>query len=291
MNLLLQVLANGLVLGSIYAIMAFGLAMVYGVMRVINFAHGVLAVLAAYITFQLFKSLRIDPFLSLVVTIPLFFALGWLIYKGLVGRLGVYARSSSMVLTFGLGIAIEVLIILIWTTDFKSIVPSYSDQSIVLGPVRLSYPRLIALGLAITMVWILRMFFVATKAGKAIRAVIQDREAATYVGVDIEYVSSLTFAIAIATVAVGGALLGTIYAFYPAVHLDWIGRLFAIVVLGGMGSVTGAFLGAYLIALAESLVSLYFGLAWSPMVGFLVIILVLLYRPGGLLGQDTLVRG
>lgn len=291
MDLLLQVLANGVVLGSIYAIMAFGLAVVYGVMRIINFAHGVLAVLAAYVTFQLFQSLGIDPFLSLVITAPLFFGFGWLVYKGLISRLGELVGASSMVLTFGLGIAIEVLIILLWTTSFKSIVPSYATHTLVLGVVRLSYPRVLALILAIAVLLLLRAFFRATKVGRAIRAVIQDREAATYMGVDVERVSSFTFSIAMATVAVGGVLLGTIYAFYPAVHLDWIGRLFAIVVLGGMGSMTGAFLGAYLVALAESLVSLYFGISWSPLVGFLVIILVLLYRPGGLLGQGVLVRG
>jgi branched-chain amino acid transport system permease protein len=244
MALLLQTLANGLVLGSIYAVMAFGLAVVYGVMRVINFAHGVLAVLAAYVSFQIFQSLGLDPFLSLVITVPLFFVLGWLIYRGLIGQLGAVAESSSMVLTFGLGIAIEVLIILLWTTSFKSISPSYATQNVVLGSVRLSYPRVIGLGLSFAVLLLLRAFLARTKVGKAIRAVIQDREAATYMGVDVERVSSLTFAIAIASVAVGGVLLGTIYAFYPAVHLDWIGRLFAIVVLGGMGSITGAFLGA-----------------------------------------------
>jgi branched-chain amino acid transport system permease protein len=291
MALLLQTLANGLVLGSIYAVMAFGLAVVYGVMRVINFAHGVLAVLAAYVSFQIFQSLGLDPFLSLIITVPLFFVLGWLIYRGLIGQLGAVAESSSMVLTFGLGIAIEVLIILLWTTSFKSISPSYATQNVVLGSVRLSYPRVIGLGLSFAVLLLLRAFLARTKVGKAIRAVIQDREAATYMGVDVERVSSLTFAIAIASVAVGGVLLGTIYAFYPAVHLDWIGRLFAIVVLGGMGSITGAFLGAYLVAIAESLVSLFFGIAWSPLVGFLVIILVLLYRPGGLMGQSGLTRG
>ena len=291
MNLTLQALANGMVLGSIYAIMAFGLAIVYGVMRVINFAHGVLAVLAAYITFQLFQSLGLDPFLSLVITVPLFFILGWLIYKGLIGRLGAVAESSSMILTFGLGISIEVLIILLWTTSFKAIAPAYATQTVVLGVVRLSYPRLFALGLSAAVLFLLRSFLKSTKVGKAIRAVVQDREAATYMGVDVEHVSSLTFAIAMATVAVGGVLLGTIYAFYPSVHLDWIGRLFAIVVLGGMGSVTGAFLGAYLVAIAESLVSLLFGISWSPLVGFLVIILVLLYRPRGLMGQSALTRG
>lgn len=291
MTLLLQVLANGLVLGSIYAVMAFGLAIVYGVMRVINFAHGVLAVLAAYVAFQLFQSLGFDPFLSLTATVPLFFVLGWLIYKGLIGRLGSVAESSSMVVTFGLGIAIEVLIIMLWTTSFKSISPAYATRNLVLGPVRLSYTRLIGLGLSVAVLFFLRSFLKGTKIGKGIRAVIQDREAATYMGVDVEHVSSLTFAIAIASVAVGGVQLGTIYAFYPSVHLDWIGRLFAIVVLGGMGSVTGAFLGAYLVAIAESLVSLYFGISWSPLVGFLVIILILLYRPGGLMGQGTLTRG
>jgi branched-chain amino acid transport system permease protein len=291
MNLALQTLANGMVLGSIYAIMAFGLAIVYGVMRVINFAHGVLAVLAAYITFQLFQSLGLDPFLSLVITVPLFFVLGWLIYKGLISRLGALAESSSMILTFGLGISIEVLIILCWTTSFKAIAPAYATRTVVLGVVRLSYPRLFALGLSAAVLFLLRSFLKSTRVGKAIRAVVQDREAATYMGVDVEHVSSLTFAIAMATVAVGGVLLGTIYAFYPSVHLDWIGRLFAIVVLGGMGSVTGAFLGAYLVAITESLVSLLFGISWSPLVGFLVIILVLLYRPGGLMGQGALTRG
>lgn len=290
MNLLAQALANGIVLGSIYAVMAFGLAIVYGVMRVINFAHGVLAVLGAYLAYQLFESLGLDPFLSLVVTAPLFFALGWLLYKSLIGRLGDASESASMVLTFGLGIAIEVLIILVWTTGFKTISPSYATENIVIGGIRLSNSRLIGLGLSILVLMLLRFFLDKTKVGKGIRAVIQDREAATYMGVDVERVSSLTFAIAIATVAVGGVQLGAIYAFYPAVHLHWIGRLFAIVVLGGMGSVTGAFVGAYVVAIAESLVGLYFGLSWAPLVGFLIIILVLLYRPGGLMGRGRLTR-
>lgn len=292
MSLILQTLANGVVLGSIYAIMAFGLAIVYGVMRVVNFAHGVLAVLAAYITFQLFHSLGVDPFVALLVTVPLFFGLGGAMYRALISKMGDLVGSSSMVLTFGLGISIEVLIILVWTTSFRAISPPYATQAVALpGGVYLSYPRLTALGLSLGTLLALQFFLMRSRTGKAIRALIQDREAATYMGVDVERVSSVTFAISIATVAIGGTLLGTIYAFYPAVHLDWIGRLFAIVVLGGMGSVTGAFLGAYLLALAESLVSLLFGITWSPLVGFLAIIFILLWRPRGLLGQAVWMRG
>lgn len=290
MDLLLPTLANGLVLGSIYSVMAFGLAIVFGVMRVINFAHGVIAVLAAYVAFQLFQSTRLDPFLSLGLTVPLFFALGWLIHRLLIARLGANSESASMVVTFGLGISIEVLIIMIWTANFRSISPDYATEVVVFGPVRLSFVRLLAMVIAVTAVVLLVTFLGRSKTGKGIRAVIQDREAATYVGIDVEKVAAFTFGIAIASVAIGGTLLGTVYAFYPAVHLDWIGRLFAIVVLGGMGSIVGAFFAAYIVAIVETFVSLAFGTAWSPLVSFSVIILVLLIRPGGLAGLQTLRR-
>jgi branched-chain amino acid transport system permease protein len=245
---------------------------------------------AAYITFQLVQWFDWDPFLTMVFTGPLFFGLGWLIYRMLIARLGTQAGASSTVLTFGLGVVLEVLIILTWATNFRSITPPYGTDTLVLGSVRLAYPRLIGLGLSILLLLLLQFFLKFTKVGKSIRAIVQDPEAAMYVGVDIRRVCALTFAIAMASVAVGGVLLGTIYAFYPAVHLQWIGRLFAIVVLGGMGSVSGTFLGAYIVAMAESLVTLYIGAAWAPLVGFLVILGVLLLRPTGLRGPGALAR-
>jgi len=290
LDLFLQTLVNGIVLGSIYAVMAFGLAIVFGVMRVINFAHGVLAVLAAYVTLQLFRSLGADPFLSLVVTVPLFFVIGWLIHRLLIVRLGTGRESSSMVVTFGLGIIIEVLIIMAWTANFQAISPEYANQVVAFGSLRLTYSRIMAMGIAVTSVLALTQFLARSKIGKGIRAVMQDREAATYVGVDVDHVASITFGIAIASVAIGGVLLGTVYAFYPSVHFDWIGRLFAIVVLGGMGSIGGAFFGAYVVAIAESFVTLYLGSAWAPLVSFSIIILVLLLRPGGLAGVRAMVR-
>ena len=291
MNFVLQGLVYGIVLGSIYAVMASGLSLVYGVMKVVNFAQGVLAVFAAYVAYQLFQSLGLDPFLSLGISVPLFFALGCLIYRGLLlGKLGRESEYSSLLVTFGFGISLEVLLILLWTTKFKSITTSYSTSTFVLGPVRLSYARLFAVALAIIVLVLLRGFLERTKVGKAIRAVAQDREAATYMGIDIEYVCALTFGIATATASVAGTLLGVVYAFYPAVHLNWTGRLLAIVVLGGMGSVTGAFLGSYLIATAESFVALFFGASWTPLVGFLTIVIILLIRPGGLMGLRIGVR-
>jgi branched-chain amino acid transport system permease protein len=287
MDLFLQVLANGIVLGSIYAVMAFGLAIVFGVMRVINFAHGVLAVLGAYVSLELFRSLGLDPFVSLVATVPLFFALGWVLYRVIFSRLGPRSESASMVVSFGLGIAIEVLIIMIWSANFQSISPDYATDVVTLGPVRLTYVRVLAIVIAGVAVVSLSTFLGRSRFGKAIRAVIQDREAATYVGIDVDRVAAITFGVAIGSVALGGVLLGTVYAFYPSVHLDWIGRLFAIVVLGGMGSVTGAFFGAYIVAIAETFVSLEFGTAWAPAVSFSIIILVLLLRPGGLAGATA----
>jgi branched-chain amino acid transport system permease protein len=285
MNLVLQGLVWGIVLGSIYAVLAFGLSLVYGVMRVVNFAHGILAVLAAYVAYQLFQSLGLDPFLSLGVSIPLFFALGCLIYKGLLlGKLGRESEYSSLLVTFGFGIALEVIIILLWTTRFKSITTSYSTSTLVLGPIRLSYARLIAVALAIIMLILLRGFLERTRIGKAIRAVTQDRETAMYMGINVEWVCTVAFGIATAAAAVGGTLLGVVYAFYPAVHLNWTARLFAVVVLGGMGSVVGAFLGSYLVAIAESFVALFLGVSWSPLIGFLTIVIVLLIRPSGLMG-------
>jgi branched-chain amino acid transport system permease protein len=189
-----------------------------------------------------------------------------------------------MVVSFGIGIAVEVLIIMIWSANFQAISPTYGTEVLTFGPVRLTYVRVIAIGIALAAVIGLTAFLARSKLGKAIRAVIQDREAATYVGIDVDRVAAFTFGIAIGSVALGGALLGTVYAFYPSVHLDWIGRLFAIVVLGGMGSVGGAFAGAFIVAIAESFVSLQFGTTWAPAVSFSIIILVLLSRPGGLAG-------
>ena len=289
-DLYLQTLANGLVLGSIYAVMAFGLAIVFGVMRVINFAHGVLAVLAAYVALQLFNSLGLDPFVSLVATVPLFFAIGWLVHRLLIVRLGAGRESASMVVTFGLGIIVEVIIIMAWTANFQSITPAYANEILAFGPFRLTYSRIAAMAIALASVLVLTQFLSRSKIGKGIRAVMQDREAATYVGIDVDHVAAITFGIAIASVAIGGVLLGTVYAFYPSVHFDWIGRLFAIVVLGGMGSIGGAFFGAYVVALAEAFVTLYLGSAWAPLVSFSIIILVLLLRPGGLAGMKTTVR-
>ncbi|MGB3390061.1 MAG: branched-chain amino acid ABC transporter permease [Pseudaminobacter sp.] len=290
MDLFLQVIANSIVLGSIYAVMAFGLVIVFGVMRVINFAHGVLAVLGAYASLQLYRSLGIDPFISLLVTVPLFFALGWLLYKILFSRLGPKSESTSMVVSFGVGIIIEVLIIMAWSANFQAISLEYGTNVISFGPVRLTYVRVISILIAFATVIALTVFLARAKLGKAIRAVIQDREAATYVGINVEHVAAVTFGIAIGSVALGGVLLGSVYAFYPAVHLDWIGRLFAIVVLGGMGSISGAFVGAFIMAFAESFVSLQFGSSWAPAVSFSLIILVLLLRPGGIAGVATAVR-
>ena len=284
MTHLLQTVLLGLLIGGVYALLASGLTLIFGVMRIINVAHGVFLVLAALFTFELWRRFGIDPLLAVVITTPVMFAIGWVVYRGLIARIRIAPVSMSVLLTFALAITIEGIMGMTWKNVFRSVTPGYFNESFHVGPFFVPKPHLFGFGMAVLVLLALYVLLNRTWAGRAIRSASENPEGAMLVGVDIRAVAALTFAIGIATTGSGGSILSVLYAFFPASHYVWISRLLGIVVLGGMGSIPGAVAGALLLGVAETLTIGYVSPRWGVAVFYIVILAVLLVRPRGLMG-------
>ena len=284
-----QVLVLGLLLGSVYAMMASGLTLLFGVMRVVNLAHAAFLLVASYITYVLFENLALDPMVSLVVTMPLMFGLGVVLYLLLFPRLEDSPRYVEMtvLLTFGLALIVEGMLTFTFTGIFRSVRPEYASSSIRFGglfmPTSQLYASVISFALLIGL-WLVLRF---SKTGTAIRATMQNRSAAQIVGVNVRRVSALAFGIGMALAGAAGSLLSFMFPFVPARHWQWIALLLALIVLGGMGSIKGAVIGALLLAVASSFVTVLAGPTWSPITFYLTLFLILLIRPQGLFGAKV----
>jgi branched-chain amino acid transport system permease protein len=282
---LLQTVLLGLLIGGVYALFASGLTLIFGVMRIINVAHGAFLVLAALFTFELWRGLGIDPLLAVLVTTPAMFAIGWIVYRTLIARIRTAPVSMSVLLTFALAITIEGIMGMTWKNVFRSVTPGYYNESFHLGPFFLPKGQVFGGAMAVVVLFALYLLLTRTWAGRAIRGATENPEGATLVGVDIRAVAALTFAVGIATAGAGGSILSVIYAFFPASHYLWISRTLGIVVLGGMGSVPGAVIGALMLGMAEAITSRYVGPQWAVVVFYVVILVVLLVRPEGIMGS------
>jgi branched-chain amino acid transport system permease protein len=284
-SLLLQGLALGILTGGVYALLASGLTLYFGVMRVVQIAHPAFLFLGAYVTYALFTFVRIDPLLSILVTVPLFFVLGMAIQRLLLSRLRTDSFTMmSVLLTFALALLIEGGLGVVATGSFRSVTVDYATRAFSLGTVRLPHDRLI--GFAVAGATLVALFAVLryTRYGQALRATIQHREAARLVGVDTERIAAVGFGIGLATAAVGGAVLALITTFFPAAHWGWIARLMAIIVVGGLGSVSGAALAAVLLGIIESLVLVTLDATWAALVFYAFLFLTLVFRPQGFFG-------
>jgi branched-chain amino acid transport system permease protein len=281
---LTQALVLGLLIGGVYALMASGLTLIFGVMRIINIAQGAFLIVVATFTWWLWRETGIDPILASVITTPLMFGLGWLLYKLVVSRIRGQSPSMSVLLTFGLALVIEGVLNVVAGNKFKSATPSYFEESFSIGSLQL--PKAQVFGFLAAVVVLAGLYLVLTKTwtGRAIRATAQNPSAAALVGVSAAGTAALAFALGSASAGVGGSILSVLYPFFPASHYDWISRLLGIVVLGGMGSLPGAMVGALVLGLAETLTATYGSLRWSTLVFYLVIMVVLLVRPQGLFG-------
>ncbi len=282
---LLQAVVSGVLVGGIYASMAVGLSVVFGVMNILNIAHAAFALLAAYLAFWGFKLWGLDPILSLVGTVPILLALGAGTYQALIRPIRNSPPLMSLLLLFGLAHILEGGMLLAWSGDYRSINTSYTATSFTLAGITLSTTRSIGFVASVVVVGALSLFLKRTYLGKAIRATIQEREGALLMGVDVDRVCRVAFLLGIGTAAVGGTFLGLVYAFYPYLHFMWIGRLFAIVVLGGMGSVAGALAGSIVLGVAESVTASLTASVWSELVAYAILVLTLMLRPTGLFGR------
>ena len=286
-NVLIQVMFVGLLTGGVYALMAAGLTLIFGVMRVINIAHGAFLVLAAYLTYWLFTSYNIDPFVSVLVTVPAFFVIGVLVQKYMVSRVA-HDPGLVVLLTFSLALTLEGLMGTFWESTGRSIRTSYTGQIIPLQlgdlTVRLPVIRLAGFAAAVLALLLLYVYLQRSDLGRAIRATIQNRDAAQLMGVNVDRVQAFSFGIGLATVAAGGALFSLIWTFNSGSGEEWISKTLAIIVLGGMGSLPGALIAALIMGISESVAAVTMTSYLSPIVFYLILFLTLIIRPQGLLG-------
>ena len=283
-HLFVQTLILGVLVGGVYALMASGLTLIFGVMRVINVAHGAFLILGAYCTYWLFTLTGLDPLLSLVITVPLLFAIGWVVQRYLLTRIQ-NPEQASVLVTFAMAITLEGLMGTVWKTTLRTVRPDYASKVIELASYRLPVTRLAGFAAALIVLILLYIILQRTNLGRAIRATIQDRNAARLVGGNVEMVAALTFGIGIATAAAGGSLLSMIYSFNASSQTDWISRVLSIIVLGGMGSLPGALLAALVLGVMEQLTAIVITLYWSPIVFYIFLFLTLIVRPQGLMGE------
>ena len=277
-----QVIISGILAGALYAMVALGLALIYGVMRVINIAHGPLLMLGAYTTFFLYSAFGLNPYLSIPVTMAVLFLVGVGLQRTLVFRVVDAPELSSLLLTFGVSIALVNLAQLAFTSDLRAV--EYLTGSFPLGPFAVSKTRLVAFLFAAAVTALAFLFLQRTRLGKAIRATSQHREVAMVCGIDVQRIHMLTFGLATALAAAGGALLAVIVAIQPEMGQIWTFKSFLVIVLGGAGNYPGALLGGMLLGLVEQGASLFLTTQLSEVVAYLLLVVVLLVRPTGLLG-------
>jgi branched-chain amino acid transport system permease protein len=279
-----QTIILGLLVGGVYALLAAGLTLIFGVMNVINVAHGAFLILAAFITWTLWDATGLDPLVSVLFTTPLMFCFGWLLYNATIRPIRKAPPSASVLLTFSLALVIEGVMGLVWGNTSHAVRTPYFDQSFAVGDVFLPKSQVYGCLMAIAVLAGLWAFLVKTWTGRAIRASAVNPQGAELVGVNVAAVAALTFAVGVAVCGAGGSIVSVLYPFLPGSHYVWISRLLGIIVLGGMGSLPGAVLGALLIGVGETMTTTYIGPEWATAVPFVVIFVVLLARPQGLLG-------
>jgi branched-chain amino acid transport system permease protein len=240
--------------------------------------------MSALITWELWKTTGIDPLVAALVTTPLMFVFGFLVYKLLLERLRDAPPSMTVLLTFGLALVIEGAMGIITRNIFRSVTPSYFNSSFTLGPFFLPKPQVYGCVAALAVMGLLYLGLTRTWTGRAIRASSQNLSGAQLVGISASGVAALTFSVGAATTGVGGSILSILFAFFPASHYLWISRLLGIIVLGGMGSLPGAVVGALSLGIAETITATYISLRWATVVFYVVIMFVLLVRPHGIFG-------
>ncbi len=284
MTTLVQTLILGLLVGGVYALLASGLTVIFGVMRIINIAHGALMIMGAFITYTLWSHLGLDPLLAVVVTMIVMYAIGWAIYLVTVRPVRRAPVTTSVLLTFGLAFFLEGVMGFIWGNNSVSVRPGYVDSSVNLGAFYVPKNLLYGCLLAIVIMVALQLVFTRTWLGRSIRASASSEDAARLVGIKISAVAAVTFALGAASAGAGGAIISLMGPFVPGSQILWITRMLSIVVLGGLGSVPGAVVAAVILGVGEALMSTYVSPLWSPALSIVLIFVILAVRPQGLLG-------
>jgi len=283
---LLQTVTSGLLTGGIYALIGIGLTIIFGVMRVVNFAHGALVMVGMYATYFLFTGLNIDPFLSLVIVMPLMFIVGVLLQRTLIEPVLKAAELNQILLTEGVSIFLVNVALITFTANYLTMTTSYAGATAQLGGVSVSLPQAAAFVIAILITGGLYAFLTHTDTGRRIRATAQDAEAAKILGINIRRVQAIAFGLGVAAAGAAGTLLMPIYyRVEPNAGSPFTLKAFVVVVLGGLGSVTGALVGGIVLGIAESLGAVYISTGYKDAIAFVIFLAVLTLKPSGLLGK------
>lgn len=283
----LQILIFGLCLGGVYALMASGLTLIFGVMRIVNLAHPIFIIGAAYISYYLFTNIGLDPLLSLPINMVVLFGVGIVIYRFIFAREAENPRYAeiTVLLTFAVALIIDGTLGYFFTNTQRVTSPPYATEAFFLGALFIPKAQLYAGVLSLVIIAALWAFLQYSPLGYAIRATTQNRSAAQLLGVNVARVSLITFGIGIALAGASGALMSFLFSFFPAKHWEWIALLLSLIVLGGMGKLVGAVVGALLLSVIAAYVSSTFGPTWSPLTFYLSLFVILLVRPQGLFGE------
>jgi len=282
MELFFSQLLDGLSIGSVLLLAATGLAIVFGLMRVINLAHGEFLMLGAYASYYLFMRLGLNPIVSLLLTLPLMFLIGWVAQRFLVTRVVRAPLLTSLLLTYGVSLALTGGAQALFTNDFRSV--PFMSGAVNVGELALSIPRLVACGIALVLTAAAQYFLVRTRWGKALRATSQSADVALACGIDIDRARTLAFAIAVALAGAAGTLTSFLYTVYPEMGRTFMLKAFAVIVLGGMGSFPGAFLGALALGVIESTAGYLTTTQIAEAVIYVTLLGMLLLRPQGFFG-------
>ncbi len=285
MDFFLQIIINGLLLGGLYALLAVGLTLIFGVLRVVNFAHAEFMMLGMYGAFWLWRLFGFDPYLSALIVVPIIFLFGMLTGRLIIQRTIGAPDVMVVFATLGLSILLQNLALTFWTADIRSVSTAYSGAVFVLGGIRFGVGITISFAVALTFALGLSLFLNRTRFGKAIQAVAQNRNAAYLMGINVRRVYLITYSVAVAAAGAMGVLIAPVFSAFPRVGQSYIVTAFVIVVLAGLGSLHGAVIAALLIGVILTTAGYFIGTAWAELAYFVVFIAVLIVRPQGFFGK------
>ncbi len=282
---LASTITMGIMLGGLYALVALGLSIVFGVMRLINVAHGDLLLLASYLALTLMTSLGLDPIIGLVVVIPALFFIGFVVQKYLLNRAFTISMEAPLIIAFGISIVLQNVFQIVWSPLSRGLTTSYTLKSFSIGALNLPLVYLLDFFVGVIVMVFLHQFLHRTYLGKAINAASQDRRAAHLMGINTKQVYAFAFAIAMAIAAIAGVFVGLTFPFTPQSGVSFLIIAFGVVVLGGLGSIAGTFVGGLVMGLAQTLGGYFLGTNAQMLIAYLIVIVLLATRPQGLFGR------
>jgi len=284
-TIFIQAVINGLLLGGVYAVYSAGFSMIFGVMGVVNLAHGELIMLGAFTSYWMFEILHMDPYVSAPFSAAILFGLGYVIQKYIINRVIDLPHIMSYILTFGIHLILANVAVKLWTHDFRSITTSYSGANLAVLGLNIPYARLVTFFLALVVIAGLWAFMSRTETGRAIRATSMDKDVARLMGVNIREIYAITFGVGAAVTGLAGASISPFVIIFPEMGLEYTIIAFCVVVLGGMGYLPGALWGGFILGVLQSLAATYLSAGISVAITFLILFLMLVFRPAGIAGK------